>query len=551
MLLVAFLLSPWIQESAPQRALHSLDRVTIYNGQALVERSFSWSAVEPGPVDLLLGPFPLEAQSDSFQAKVEDGPVRFMDLEVRSAVGQASGGTAREALAAELAALQEERRALDADLAAITAGERLVQAVVAAVSGGGARPSEVGMEITIGNLFEFVRARSRELDVEKAGYEKRVRELEGRIRDLQGQLGALERGELQRFQEVKVSLFFERAGEARLRLTYLARNAWWVPTYDVRVAPDLTGVTVGLLGEVRQRTGEDWDNAQILLSTAAPSIGLDPPKLPLRVVQLPEYRRAGERELDAPEELGYADARPSAAPAGKAADQDDKFVPAPEVQVQDYGITTQFLLPQRKSVRGSGEAHRFILREVPLQVAAERYVVPSLSDQAFLRAEVQLSGDAPLLAGQAKVFLGPDYLGQASFPTLRPGDKTMIQLGLDPNLTVSYETVIDERDEPGLLASTVRVTRVYRATLKLSAAAPGPVDVILEDAIPVSRNEEVEVTPTQLQPAPLGDDEAKRLQRERGVYRWRVPLAPGASANVRWGYVMAFDEDLEPWMHEE
>lgn len=540
-------LAPLAQEPAPQRALHVLDRVTVYSGQALVERTFSWAATEPGPVELLLGPFPLEALSDSFQAKAEDGSARFMDLEVRNQVGQPADSAARSELAARLAALQEQRRALDSDQAAIQAGSRLVQSLLEAVAAGSAGPpGEVGMEITIGNLYDFVRQRSRELDVEKAAYEKSVRELDQQIADLQNKLGQIERGDLVRYQEVKLNLFFERAGEARLRLSYLVRNAWWAPTYDVRVATDLTGVTVGLLAEVRQKTGEDWENAQILLSTSTPSIGLDPPKVPLRVVEMPRPRSFGAPSARAAE-LGYADddARKEAEASA------DGFMPAPEVAVQDFGITTQFVLPQRKTVRGNGEPHRFILREVPLEVRAERYVVPSRSDKAFLRAEVKLSGDAPLLSGPAKVFLGPDYLGQATFPTLRPGDSTTINLGIDPNVTVTYETIVDERDEPGWLASTVQVTRVYRAALKLSAAAPGPVEVLVEESIPLSRNEEIEVSATQLQPAPLNDADSKLLQREKGIYRWRLPMAPGASANVRWGYVLEFDEAVEPWLHEE
>lgn len=539
---------------AVQRLAPSLDRVTIYGGQALVERTFACSAEEPGPVDLVLGPFPRGAHPDSFQTKVEEGPARFTDLEVRTETGLALDSPERERLRQRLADLRDQRRALDTDLSAIEAGQKLVQAVIAAIGAGQptSGASGVGTEITVANLYDFVRQRSRELDRDRAAYQKAVQDLEQQIADVEHKLGQAEGALSRRYQEVRVSLFFERAGAARLRLTYLVDGARWLPTYEVRVAPDLTGVTVALVAEVRQRSGEDWEDAQLWLSTSMPSIGLDPPAIPLRVFELPrpqaEQARRRLETLDHGDERGSR-GRPAAGAevAGKSA---DAFEPAPEVAVQDYGITTQFQLPQRKTVRANDEPHRFILREVPLDVRAERYVVPSRSDKAFLHAEVTLSGDAPLLAGRAKVFLGPDYLGQASFPTLRPGDSTTVNLGIDPNLAVTCETVVDERDDPGFLASTVRITRVYRCTLKLSAAAPGPVQVLVEDAIPISRTSEVEVTPTQLQPAPEADPDSKRLQAEQGRYRWRVSLAPGQTQHVRWGYVVGFDEALEPLLNE-
>ena len=74
------------------------------------------------------------------------------------------------------------------------------------------------------------------------------------------------------FLEAGTSLFFELPGAARLRLTYLVRGASWHPAYDVRVAPDLTGVTVGLVAELAQSTDEDWEDAEILLSTSRPSL---------------------------------------------------------------------------------------------------------------------------------------------------------------------------------------------------------------------------------------------------------------------------------------
>jgi uncharacterized protein (TIGR02231 family) len=178
--------------------------------------------------------------------------------------------------------------------------------------------------------------------------------------------------------------------------------------------------------------------------------------------------------------------------------------------------------------------------------------VPSQSDKAFLRADVTHTGDSVLLAGTAKIFIGPDYLGESSFPLLRKSDKTTLNLGIDPNIEVEYETIEDFRDDPGSfsLSSTSTITRRYRANLRLSPAAQGPVNLRIEEALPVSNTNKVAVSFTELSPDPLDDEEAMTAREEQGLYKWNLVLAPGQRAQVSFGYELSFDEDLSPSISE-
>ncbi|RMH01585.1 MAG: mucoidy inhibitor MuiA family protein [Planctomycetota bacterium] len=538
------------EPAGPEPTDSVLDRVTVYAGRALVERAFSIEAGEPGPLSVEIGPLPLGLDPGSFQVRVEEGRGVIQGVEPRLVTGDALEGGERDRLRGELAELRRKRRDLDADKASIDAGRAMVDSLVAGLAGVDA-VSSLGEGAEAGGLeglFAFVRARSAELDRELAAYEAERDRLEARIEEVERRLGGGD-GELRRYYLGRVQVWAEAAGPIRLRATYLVSGASWTPAYDVRVAPDLTGVTVGLVAEVAQRSGEDWTDAEVLLSTSTPSVGLDPPSLPLRVFEplaagtpAAAYGRVEDSSRRGLESEGLALA--DQARLGEA------FQPAPETQVEDLGITALFRLPDRKTIRSDGETYRFHLREVPLEVRPERYVVPSRSDKAYLRAEVRLAGDTPLLPGTARIFLGPDFLGTSQFPVLRPGDSTRIHLGIDPNLSVALEVVRDERDDPGLLSSTVTISRVFRARLKLSAAAPAPVTVLVEEALPVSRGGGIEVRPVELRPAPLRSDEDLRDQKERGRYRWRLSLAPGQGMNVYWGYEVDFDEDLEPVLVE-
>ena len=509
-----------------------LERVTVYRGQALAERVISVPQAATGPLALRVGPLPMQVHPDSLQAQVRQGDAVVQGIEAFLMSGEAQA----TALEAELAAARrvlEERLGLErAEVKSLEAGLDGLAAMTAAL---GSDPSLGGL--LDGDLASRLRALRQEvltLEQDLVAARRAVADTEQEIADLDLRDPGSESRD---YREVEVSVFVQQAGPVEVKLSYLVDRAWWQPAYDLRVAPDLTGLQVNFLAEVRQSTGEDWSETELVLSTSMPNLGLDPPEVPRRRVE-------GERwALEEFEEIGLGGGAGSdfrAAPSVEAV--------APETVVRDFGITTQFVLPGLSSLPSTGQMQRFRIRDLPLEVRPERYVVPSLSDKAYLRAEITNTGEVPLMAGRAKVFLGPDYLGVASMPLLRQGDATIVNLGIDPNLSVDYEVIEDSRDNPGRfsLSSTATITRRYRATMKLSAAARGRISVLVEEALPMSWDDRFKVEVQKAEP-PADDAEADlALREERGLYRWRLYLSPGASQTIDWGYELSFDEDLLP-----
>src|SRR5262249_46186895 len=77
-----------------------------------------------------------------------------------------------------------------------------------------------------------------------------------------------------------VILVDKKAGGGTLRLHYLVSAAAWKPQYKFRSAgKEKDPVVVEYLAAIEQKTGEDWTNAQITLSTAQPLLNAAPPDL--------------------------------------------------------------------------------------------------------------------------------------------------------------------------------------------------------------------------------------------------------------------------------
>ncbi len=526
-----------------------LDRVTIYSGQAMAERVLEVTASAPGAVTVRVGPLPMSADKESLQTRIQGASAVLQGLEVRQRTGQLDEG-ARDGLRRQIEALQDEVRGMAAEKRSILAGMKMLDAMIASVGKDGLSGYS-GM--TIDNVFSFVTTQSAALDAREQAHDDARDALLDRIADLQKQLGG-NANAVRPYQEVDLSLYFQRAGTAQIRLLYLVSGAAWEPIYDLRLDPDLTNVDVGLVGRIYQQTDEDWDDVQVLLSTAQPQLGLDPPSLPrrfARVWEMSRGRSAGIAPSSDLAALGYRDAPAEETEAlggirANFAREKDAFTVAPTVSVQDFGLSQQFALPNRISLSAGTEPRQFRLVDVPLEVRPERYVVPSLSQQTFLRAEVTSEADAPLLPGVARIFLGPDYLGESSFPLMLQGDSTMLNLGIDPNLSVSYEKVVDQRDNPGVLSSTVRHNYLFEAKLKLSASAQREIEVLVEEVLPIAQDDRIKIAPYKMQAGYLDTDQDKQDREERGIWRWRVKMRPGAENRLRWGYVASFNEKLTP-----
>ena len=107
------------------------------------------------------------------------------------------------------------------------------------------------------------------------------------------------------------------SGEVRMRIEYQVPAARWAPSYVARL--DETGARVELRALVAQRTGEDWVDVALVLSTAEPAQLAELPELaPQRIGRRQEIApRRGFRAAPIGADTLYADydrTRPLAAP---------------------------------------------------------------------------------------------------------------------------------------------------------------------------------------------------------------------------------------------
>lgn len=128
---------------------------------------------------------------------------------------------------------------------------------------------------TVENL-EAVRGflSDRYLDVEKrkTATNIKIRELNKEKEVAQRKLNELRSSGSQQQRMLVVDLECAKAGSFALDVSYLVRGAHWRSVYDARANYDKSEVELTSFGMIKQTTGEDWEDVQLTLSTAQPTV---------------------------------------------------------------------------------------------------------------------------------------------------------------------------------------------------------------------------------------------------------------------------------------
>ncbi|MFB8036483.1 mucoidy inhibitor MuiA family protein [Streptomyces sp. NPDC056004] len=507
--------------TAPKPIALPVTAVTCLEDRAHVERAVVLD-LEAGVQRLRLGPVSALAVDRTLHAELTaEHPATVLDVRiVRSWTPRAPLPPTEDdsALRHRVHALEEERQALEQRRDRLKARLDLLGRLAADLL------REIGEGAGSG---ETERARwARELDrvdAERDDHGEQLRSTEARLNALNSELGSAERAVQLAEEEpaelvghVELTVEAATAGPAGLRLSHLTPCALWRPAY--RAVLDGDSLTLETDAMVWQRTGEDWSDVRLTLSTARSALATDPPRLDEDRLTLKDRSAAERRTVDVElreEEIGVLGPAPVLGLPG----------------VDDGGEARVLRSPAPVSVPGDGRAHRVPLSAFTTAARSEYACSPELSPLVTQVVRFDnLSGHA-LLAGPVDLVRGSGFGGRGTLDFTAPGAPAELAFGSCDDYRV-VRRAEESRDSTGITQRTV-VTRTVRLHLS-RFSAPGEQDervVALRERVPVSEVSAVEIRLRKgsCSPAPDAVD-------AEGIARWDVPLPPGGRRTVTLVY---------------
>ncbi|KIM32688.1 hypothetical protein M408DRAFT_185309 [Serendipita vermifera MAFF 305830] len=311
---------------------------------------------------------------------------------------------------------------------------------------------------------------------------------------------------------VTVVVYAENDGPAEISLTYLVSNASWTPLYDLRavVGAEKTSISLQYRATIVQRTGEDWGDVKLTLSTASPQLGSAIPTLqPLWINAINPYRRmvksakkggfgGGGSRMSAP--VARLDPNMAAMLGGGGIESSggSAFVHQDAVAMEG-AMSTSYIIEGLSTIPSdtdaTSQAHKVTVAVVDLTADLEWIAVPKEQPSAFLRARVKNTSQYLFLPGRANIFLDDNFVAKSEIEHVSPNETFNCSLGVDPQVKVTYHPRTKKsRLQGGLLSTRTTTTASHqKITVKNNRGTAIP-RLLVREQVPVSHDERLKVT---------------------------------------------------------
>jgi len=556
-----------------------LDAVTVYRGQALVTRNVDLPA-GAGLSELVVQDLPERILGGSLFAAGSDGvdvrSVRYREraqpTDVREEARKIDEQiqSLNDKIAAnqkQMQVLGEERTYLDklANFAAPTATTELTKGVLNADQ--------------LKTLTDYQFSTRQKIAESELKLQQEARSLAEQSNFLSRQKAEVVGRSSKTQREAVIFISRERAG-GTLRVRYLVDSATWSPSYNVRADSDKKTASLEYLASIAQRTGEDWSNVAMTLSTASPNLVATAPTLAALSIALTsspvggrgaaggaaaggaygvdlssvdygivsgniaiqrqnaevtrntfnngsisisnttsvvEYaQQRAQQDLNDRALIRLADQRQVLELLTKDSKVDPRKASVSEGVVVTYQVKSRTSLPSRE------DRQLIQIDQLAMKSSFYKIAIPVLTEYVYDEAEMTNTSTSVLLAGPVASYVGGQFVGSGTIDTVAVGQPFTVGFGIDSSLHASRERI--EKTDQTQGGNRV-VNYAYRLAIENFGSKPA--QVRLMDRLPVGKESDVRIVFDDADNVKISSDKEYQLtERKKGLLRWDVEVPP-------------------------
>src|SRR6185369_10955225 len=284
--------------------------------------------------------------------------------------------------------------------------------------------------------------------------------------------------------------------DGKVHIYYQLAEAGWRPAYRAALDAETARVDMERTAQIAQRSGEDWSRVNLRLSTGQPRQKVSGPEPQTWDVSLrPEYRADAAAGMLMESRVAAAPApmRMAKSAVAQPEPQAEPLFQAAEIQSE---YATEYAISAPMSVPSDGRKINVTLSKTQLPVKLQVQVSPRQEKAAYLMAR----GDLPegvWPAGEMQLYRNGAYVGS------RPWDASqrkglVLPFGRDELVKVATSSVAAKNASSGFVGQ--RAERHVGDVYTVSNLHKRPVELLVLEASPVSRDEKIELVATYSPP---------------------------------------------------
>lgn len=547
---LAFTLLPALPATAAEvKATHRVAEVTVYPDRAVVTRRGS-AALPPGEHEILFEGLPIGLDENSIRAGGTGSGWRILGVELKRDYREPTQSPEALKLRDQIRAAEDKKQDLQDERSDLNQKRSLLNELSREASSGKGKDDDDKPVVNVADIQKLVDYYGGELakiSTRLRGIERTERDLNKDLERLRAELSKLENPGTPQNRRVAVTVQADTATTASVDVSYMIHGAGWTPQYDVHASGSDGKVVLTSYGIVRQRTGEIWDEAKLVLSTARPQLGTALPDLNPWIVEIlqplpaaapaapPQDQLLRMSKLESRRNVAAQGMKDMAGGRGEFA-AEPQAVQLMESTIETRGFSAVYRVPGTTTVPSDGEPHRCTISRQEMTAQLEYTATPKLMPGAYVKAKVKNANPAPLLPGQLNVFMGNDFIGSSGLDLVGPEGVFELFLGKDDGIKVQRKDKVRKEETGGMIHKT-RVVRLG-ATIEVENMKSTPATLTLKDQLPVARQGEIKVRATGLTPKPTKEN------KETGELQWEIPLKAKEKRTIEIDFEIEAPADL-------
>lgn len=507
---------------------HRISEVTVYPDRAVVTRHAT-VPLAAGEHQVFFENLPIGLDENSVRAGGSGSGWKILGVELRRDYREPTQSAETVKLRDLIKATEEKKQDLTDEEGDLNQKRDLLNKLSreATASGNAEKDKELpAISVAdIQKLVDYYGGEQNKISLRLRAVDRSRRALDKDLEKLRADLAKLENPGTPQNRRVAVTVQADTATQASIDVSYMLFNAGWTPQYDVHAKGESTKITLTSYGIVRQRTGENWSDAKIVLSTARPQLGTAVPDLDPWILQIFQPMPAaapmaanGAARLENSVKRKLMDESRSNSFATE--EQADKLQSVQLVQsaVETRGFSAVFKVPGTTTIPSDGEPHRCTISRQEMDSQREYTATPKLMPGAFVKAKVRNANPAPLLPGALNVFMENDFIGGSALSLVGPEGVFDLFLGKDDGIKVQRKDKVRKEETSGLVNKTRLVKMGY--TIEVENLKKTAETLTVKDQIPVAQQAQIKVRTNSLNPKPAKEN------KETGEITWELKLQP-------------------------
>lgn len=521
-----------MQLSAQTTVNSQITDVTVFLQGAQITRSLS-ASLEKGNNDLLLQGLATGINPQSIQVSAP------ADVLINSVMHEVNyqkelPKTKRVAVIADSLQILRDLITQNTSALSLIESERQLLAANQRLSG-----EQTGVDVAeLEKNANFLRARLSEMEARKQALGKKRKEYDERTLVLTRQYQELNGALNQPSNDIRIKLESTSAKRVDIQVRYVVANAAWMPGYDVRAKDTQSPIQFEYRADVFQKTGEDWKDVNLTLSTGNPNVGGSYPVMAMwnlyaydaysgrktkgyALESVMDKATAAPTTMDA-EESG-AELNEVVITGGSPAQFEDIQTTLANFTTVEAGATTaEFVIGIKQTCVSGDKPQQVNIQSTELKADYRHFAVPKLDKDAFLTAGITGWEALNLLPGTARIFFEGTYVTEAYIDPAITEDTLSLSLGRDRKVVIQRD-LLKDFTKARVIGFNREKTTAWEYKVKNTKSSP--VHLILEDQIPISQDKDIVVKVEEISGA--------KQDEVTGKLVWDLHLQPGETKTFR------------------